>query len=112
MPPKGKERLKILLLNENGIWTALCLNHYLVAQAAPGELWEGALQAFNLTYWLQFQSDQKKGIAPFSNLSKAPKEYWEIFKTAVPVLTRFELRPPFSLSDQRDIPPDEVRVAA
>jgi hypothetical protein len=112
MPPKSKERLKILLLNESGIWIALCLNYDLAAQAAPEEQWEGALQAFNWTYWTQFQADKKRGVEPFSNLSKAPDRYWKIFENAVPVATRFQMKPPFSLSDQRSVPPEDVRVVA
>jgi hypothetical protein len=114
MRPKTKERLKILLLNENGIWMALCLNYDLAAQAPPGEKWEGALQAFNWTYWTQFQTDKDKGVKPFSTLSKAPEQYWRSFDDAVPVATRFELKPPFPLSDKRSVskPPEEVRVVA
>jgi len=112
MTSKSEGRLNILLLNENGLWTALCLNYDLAAQAAPGERWEGALEAFNWVYWAQFQRDESKGISPFSKLQKAPDQYWQIFEDAVPVATRFELTPPFSLSDGPLIPAEEVRVVA
>ncbi len=103
--------LKVLLLNERGVWIAQCLQYDLAAQASPSDSLKGALEAFNWTYWTQFLLDREKGIPPFSQLPKAPDEYWKMFEEGVRVATRFELKPPFSLDDNQSIPED-VRIAA
>ncbi len=99
--------LKILLLNQRGPWVAICLEHYLAAQAeSPRKV----LEALNWTYWTQVLLDKEKGIEPLSRVEKAPEEYWKRFDEGLPFAMRFELVPPFSLDDVPSVPED-VRLA-
>ncbi len=101
-------RLQILLLNDRGPWVAICLQHYLAAQAdSPTK----ALEALNWTYWTQILLDKEKGIEPLSKVEKAPAEYWERFDHGLRFATKFELKPPFSLDNNPRVAED-VRLAA
>jgi hypothetical protein len=102
------DRLKVLLLKDNGPWIVICLQHDIVAQ---GESPTKALEAFNWTYWTQVLLDRKKGIEPLSQVEPAPQEYWVRFDQGLPFATQFELQPPFSLDDVPSVPED-VRLAA
>jgi hypothetical protein len=108
MNNSSDSRLKILLLNDRGPWVAICLQHYLAAQAeSPTK----ALEALNWTYWTQVVLDNEKGIEPLSKVGKAPEEYWTRFEQGLRFATHFELKPPFSLDNNPTVAED-VRLAA
>jgi hypothetical protein len=108
---RRQDGLKVLLLNEHGVWIVQCLKYDLAAQAAADGTLKDALEAFNSTYWAQVSLDRRKGIEPFSALGKAPDEYWAMFDRGVPLAMQFELKPPFSMDGNPTIRED-VRIAA
>jgi hypothetical protein len=74
--------LKVLIMNEDGMWVVLCLQFDIAAQGKSlGEAVEGLEHLLLAREYL----DRRKGRAPFSTLSPAPKSYWELFDEGLEV---------------------------
>lgn len=72
--------VSILLIQEdNGWWSAQCLEYDLAAQARslPDVLYE-----FEKTLMSHIAVHEDAGIDPFEDLPEAPKEYWEMYNQA------------------------------
>lgn len=68
--------VSVLLLNENGLWIAQCLEYDITAQ---GKRIKEAMQAFEEVFVGQAVLDIEQGKKPFEGISKAPPEYWKMF---------------------------------
>lgn len=68
--------LKVLILNEGGMWVVLCLQFDIAAQ---GESLTEAVEALEQLLMAREYLDRRKGRVPFSTLGPAPKSYWELF---------------------------------
>lgn len=80
MTPKTLDfKLSVLLLMEEGMWVAQCLNYDIAAQ---GKTLEAAKEAFARTFAGQVCVDLHHNVEPLSAFPPAPAEYWNQFKGA------------------------------
>ena len=100
---RAPSTLHVLLLKEEGVWVAQCLEHDIAAQADERE---EAVSRLMATIDLHIDADIESGIEPLSKIPAPPEHYWQIFmaKTSHPAP---DLLPPSDGSR-----PCDLRVAA
>lgn len=76
--------VKILLINENGLWVAQCLDYDFAAQ---GKNMKEAMDSFARSFAGQICTELKYGKEPFEDFTKAPIEYWDMFDASEPLRT-------------------------
>lgn len=88
-----KYSVSLLLMTENNIWTAQCLEFDIAAQ---GKTMSEAMAAFQRTFAGQVCIDIENGKEPFEDFSQAPVDYWDKFEQAS---ERLADRKPFKLPE-------------
>jgi len=82
--------MHVLLLNDDGVWVAQCLDYDIAAQ---GKTINKAVDALTRTFAGQVVLDIQHGKKPLEDFTKAPIDYWNKFEDA----NRLEGRKPFGL---------------
>ena len=95
--------LTILICREGrGIWFAQCVEYDIAAQA---KTFDDVIYEIERTIHAQILIDSEAGCEPFSDVPPAPKEFWEIAKTAPELQS---LLPRFQLPVDEDEPEPEI----
>ena len=76
-PIKRTYSVKVLLIQEDNLWSMQCLDYDLAAQ---GRTQEEVKDAFGKIFLGQIVIDIREGREPFENIGKAPQEFWDMFK--------------------------------
>ncbi len=105
MKVESREPIKILLFTEGVHFIAQALQFDIAAQ---GESSSAALESLQTLFWAQFYYDQERDRAPFSQVGKAPEQYWIAFDKAYKVTISLKL-PPMPADESGA---EEVRLAA
>ena len=93
----------LFIKDQNSTWVAQCLEFDIAAQ---GKTIKEAQKAFERTFLGQVGLDVRGNRRPLEGIEQAPKEYWDMFESAV----RLADRKPFRLP--ADIPPAFMIAAA
>jgi len=101
------DKLQILLLKEEDLWVAQCLDHDVASQ---GPDIRGVLRAWEHAFFAQAMANIDAGMDPMENASAAPEFYWKKFDSglrlsetiAVTGAAADELSPPPVRLNQRD----------
>ena len=78
-------RLKVVIVNENGIWVSQCLDYDIAAQ---GESIRDSMEAFVQTVAAQILMDIKDEKTPLTDLPKAPEMYWDFYCNSQRMLSK------------------------
>lgn len=87
--------MRVLLLKEDAVWVAQCLEYDIAAQ---GTTVTEAKDAFTRHIAAQIKVALKHGDEPLADFSRAPKYYWDLFSESE------RLADPIRVSDP-EIPP-------
>jgi hypothetical protein len=71
--------IKVLVTQEDGMWIAVGLEHYLVGSGASPE---EALRDLEQQFEMQEILDGSYGQVPFEMVPRAPEKYWALFATS------------------------------
>lgn len=74
------DNLHILLLKEEDLWVAQCLDHDVAAQGASP--W-AALKAWQHAFFAQAMANIEIGQEPMVNADRAPEFYWTQFESGL-----------------------------
>ena len=88
--------MRVLLLKEETLWVAQCLEHDIAAQ---GPTIAAAKDAFVLAFAGQIAVALHHGEEPLTTFGKAPQYYWDLFSEAE------RLADPIRIHDPIKIPP-------
>ena len=88
--------MRVLLLKEETVWVAQCLEHDIAAQ---GSTIAEAKDAFVRAFAGQIAVALDHGEEPLATFEKAPPYYWDLFNKAE------RLADPIRISDPIEIPP-------
>ncbi len=75
-----KYDINVLLLCDQGIWVAQCLEHDIAAQ---GKTIKQAMKTFSKSFAGQVFMDVENGKQPLEDFTPAPVEYWDMLKEAL-----------------------------
>ncbi|MCP4650270.1 MAG: hypothetical protein GY853_09370 [PVC group bacterium] len=78
-PIKKTITIKILLIQDDDLWSAQCLNYDIAAQ---GRTKEEAQDTFEKTFLGQIILDIKENKDPLEGIGKAPQKFWDMFRGA------------------------------
>jgi predicted RNase H-like HicB family nuclease len=92
--------ISVILLQEGEWWSAQCLEHDIAVQAKTLPELRNELERVLL---LHVMLAKEEGAEPFSNLSRAPQKYWDMFAAAKLRVEGDEL--PFRLPEAVNFPP-------
>lgn len=73
--------VKVLLIEEDALWSMQCLDYDIAAQ---GRTIDEAKDSFEKTFLGQIAVDIEENREPFKNVEKAPQEFWDQFEKAEP----------------------------
>lgn len=88
--------MRVLLLKEDGLWVAQCLEYDIAAQ---GPTVEAAKEAFVVAFAAQIVVALHHGEEPLATFGRAPQHYWDRFSKAQ------RLAEPIRIPDPISIPP-------
>ena len=88
--------MRVLLLKEDAVWIAQCLEYDIAAQ---GTSITEAKAAFVLHFAAQIEVALKHGDKPLADFASAPQNYWDRFSASE------RLADPIRVSDPIEIPP-------
>ena len=88
--------MRVLLIKEDAVWVAQCLEHDIAAQ---GTTIADAKDAFVRNFAAQIAVALKYGEEPLATFAPAPKYYWDLFSMAE------RLAEPIRIKDPMTIPP-------
>lgn len=77
--------LKVLVFPEEDGWVAVCLDHFVAGQ---GRQADRAVDNLLKSLALHADDDKREGRELFSELPKAPNEFWEMLKAAEKTTSR------------------------
>jgi hypothetical protein len=103
-----KYRLRFVLIEGDDGWSAHCLEHDIATQAATlSELY----YQIERTLAGHLQISARNGTAPFAELPRAPKKFWDMFRRS-----HLKLEPPRRIKIKTRnrvtaVAPPELRVA-
>lgn len=75
----GLPKLSVLLLQREGLWIAVSLEHYLAAQ---GKTLSEVTHNFLSDLAGQLLLDADEGLAPLEDCPPAPQEFWERYRAS------------------------------
>jgi hypothetical protein len=71
--------IKVLVTQENGVWVAIGLEHFMVGQGtSPDE----ALRDLEEQFEMKVAFDNSHSQVPFALVLPAPEKYWQLFEKA------------------------------
>lgn len=87
--------LKVVLICDQGLWVAQCLEHDIAAQ---GKSIKAAMRTFSKLFAGQVFLDIENGKEPLEDFTPAPVEYWEMLEEASPLKTPTPIKMPPTLA--------------
>lgn len=104
--PEGQSaptyKIRVLLIeNDDGWWTAQCLEHDIATQAKTQEK---LIYEIERTLVSQITLALTRGAKPFAGIPRAPQKYWDAFKRS-----QNKIKPPLSGIRPRDSAPPSLR---
>lgn len=90
-----KYDINVVLLCDQGIWVAQCLEHDIAAQ---GKTIKQAMKTFSKSFAGQVFMDVENGKQPLEDFTPAPVEYWDMLREAEPLESLTAIKMPTTLA--------------